>query len=61
MFLVWLIFVPLLLFLVWALVTDLRRRRAGRAAMPDHSSDRAARTARTESEAKGTEWGAGGH
>jgi hypothetical protein len=60
MFLVWLISVPLLLFLVWAVVTDLRRRRAGRVATTDHSVDRAARTTRTESETKGTEWGAGG-
>jgi len=60
MFLVWLISVPLLLFLVWAVVTDLRRRRAGRDALKYHSVDRAARTARTESEAKGSEWGAGG-
>ena len=60
MFVVWMISVPLLLFLVWAIVTDLRHRRAGRDAVTDHSVDRAARTARTESETKGTEWGAGG-
>jgi hypothetical protein len=52
--------VPLLLFLVWAIVTDLRRRRAGQGALTDHSVDRAARKVRTESETKGTEWGAGG-
>jgi hypothetical protein len=60
MFLVWMISVPLLLFLVWAIVTDLRRRRAGQGALTDHSVDRAARKVRTESETKGTEWGAGG-
>ena len=60
MFLVWLISVPLLLFLVWAVVTDLRRRRSGRDTLRYHDVDRAARTVRTQSEAKGTEWGAGG-
>jgi hypothetical protein len=59
MFVVWMIAVPLLLFLVWAVNTDVKRRRAGRAAVTDHSVQRAARNARNEAQVKGTEWGAG--
>ena len=57
MFLVWFISVPLLLFLIWAVVTDVKHRRDR---MSDHSVDSAARKAKTEAEAKGSEWGAGG-
>ena len=57
MLLVWFVSVPILLFLVWAVVTDVKHRRDR---MSDHSVDRAARKAKTESEAKGSEWGAGG-
>jgi hypothetical protein len=59
MFVVWLIAVPLLLFLVWAVYQDVKRRRAGRAALTDHNVQRAARNTRTQAQTKGTEWGAG--
>ena len=57
MFIVWVVAVPLVLFLVWAVFTDLKQR--GRDTT-GHSVDKAARRAKTESEAKGSEWGAGG-
>lgn len=57
MFIVWMVAVPLALFLVWAVVTDLKQR--GRDTT-GHSVDKAARRVKTESETKATEWGAGG-
>ena len=59
MFLALLICVPLVLFLVWAVVYDLRRRRVAEP-MSHSDSEASLRRTRVEGEGKSAEWGIGG-
>lgn len=53
-----LIAVPIVLFLVWGIAYDLRRRRRNDA-VTDHDAGAVARKTRSEAEGKFGEWGAG--
>lgn len=58
MFVVLIITVPIALFLIWAIATDLKRRRSNQA-LTDHNADKVARQTRIEAEGKGSSWGGG--
>ena len=49
---------PIALFLIWAIATDLKRRRSNQA-LTDHNADKVARQTRIEAEGKGSSWGGG--
>lgn len=58
MFFVLIIAVPIALVLIWAVVTDLKRRRSNQA-LTDHNAGKVARQTRIEAEGKGSSWGGG--
>lgn len=59
MFIALLVSIPIVLFLAWAVVYDLRRRRTAEP-MTRSDPEAAARRTRVEGEGKSAEWG-GGH
>ena len=59
MFIVLLVTVPIALFLIWAVATDLKKRRQ-RQEVTDHNARQVARETRARAEGKGSEWGGHG-
>lgn len=56
MFVVLVVTVPIALFLVWAVATDLKKRR-NRQQVTDHNAQQVARETRNEAQGKGSAWG----
>jgi hypothetical protein len=58
MFIVLVVTVPVALFLIWAVGTDLKKRRQ-RQQVTGHNPGQVARDTRNEAQGKGSAWGAG--
>ena len=59
MFIVLFVTVPIALFLIWAVATDLKKRRQ-RQQVTDHNAWQVARETRIKAEGKGSDWGGPG-